>query len=412
MNLDSSFEDCIRILKNLSSVQMASKVFILVLVVGCIVTGCLNSLFTKYQDNQCVKNCEDPDPSKHTNYQQPAIQTLQMFIGELGCFIVFYLMYKSNIFGRASFIDNEGYGPVEEEGMPNEQPSSLPFKHSMKFAIPAVCDLLGTTLLNLGLIFIPVSVYQMIRGSLVLFVAFLSVIFLKRKITKLEWISLFIISLGIALVGLSGYNQKSNDDDTSKSSSDASALAVVGILLVIIAEITQASQFVIEEHFLLKQPIIPLQLVYFEGIYGAIIILVVMIVLNVVVGMTVDPKEFVDSPFNLTEGMKQTFSSSQILWASILIMLSIASFNYFGLSLTHCLSATARSTIDSCRTLLVWLLAMIMGWELFYFLQLVGFALLVFGTLCFNGALTPEEWHWVPRSLKSRDLALVTPEST
>lgn len=379
--------------------QATARIFLLTLVVGCIVTGCLNSLFTKYQDNQCVKNCEDPNSDTHKTYQQPAIQTLQMFIGELGCFIVYYLMYRSNMFTFKS----DGYRPIDGEGV---EPFTLPLKSSIKFAIPAVCDMLGTLLLNMGLIFIPVSIYQMIRGSIVLFVAFLSVVFLKRKITKLEWISLVIITLGITLVGLSGSQNSSSSNDKASSTSansNESALVMLGIFLVVIAEFTQAFQFVIEEHFLQKQPIIPLQLVYFEGIYGVVIILIIMIILHVGIGMTTSPIEFKDSPFNLKEGFAQTFGSSQVLLASVMIMISIASFNYFGISLTNCLSATARSTIDSCRTLLVWLMAMIMGWEQFYFLQLVGFSLLVFGTLCFNGALTPETWNWVPKSLKSTD---------
>lgn len=378
--------------------MLTSKVFLLTLVVGCIVTGCLNSLFSKYQDNQCVKNCSNPDVSTHENYEQPAIQTLQMFIGELGCFIVYYLMYKSNVLKSRS----DGYRPIDGEGM---EPFSLPFKSSVKFAIPAACDLLGTTLLNLGLIYIPVSVYQMIRGSLVLFVAFLSVIFLKRKITKLEWISLVIITLGITLVGLSG--SQTSDDVSDESSGSSSTLAVLGIFLVVIAEFAQAFQFVIEEHFLQKQPIIPLQLVYFEGFYGGAIILVLMVIMNFVVGLTSTPEQFASSPFNIVEGFSQTFSSDKILFASVLIMFSIASFNYFGISLTSCLSATSRSTIDSCRTLLVWVMAMIMGWEKFQFLQLVGFSLLVFGTLCFNKALTPEEWAWVPERLKTREVAIL-----
>ena len=67
--------------------------------------------------------------------------------------------------------------------------------------IPAACDLTGTTvsrpfclftrtlcidvslqLMNVGLLYTPVSIYQMTRGSLVLFVAFLSVTFLRRRL--------------------------------------------------------------------------------------------------------------------------------------------------------------------------------------------------------------------------------------
>ena len=59
-------------------------------------------------------------------------------------------------------------------------------------------------------------------------------------------------------------------------------------------------------------------------------------------------------------------------------------FNFFGLSVTRTVSATARSTIDTCRTLLIWIVSLGLGWESFKWLQVVGFALLVYGTLIFN----------------------------
>lgn len=366
---------------------MAFTPFIPVLVFGTIICGCLNSLFTKYQDNQCVKYCEDPDVNKHQNFEQPALQTLQMFAGEMLCFIVYQLMYRSTIFhgsDRSKLIDGEGVEPL-----------NLPVQKSLKLSIPAICDLTATTLLNIGLIYIPVSVYQMLRGAIVLSVALLSVIFLKKKITKLEWIALSIVSFGIALVGFSGSGGDSSGNE------EQSALVVLGVLLVIIATLCQAVQFVVEEHILMKQPIVPLQLVYYEGFYGAAIILMVMIVMNFVEGFRLPPSDFVDLPFNLNEGLSQMWHSTPVLVGSVLTMLSIACFNYFGLSLTFHLSATARSTIDSCRTLLVWVLAMAMGWESFSFLQFIGFSLLMFGTLCFNQVLTPEEWNWIPTSLKT-----------
>ena len=59
-------------------------------------------------------------------------------------------------------------------------------------------------------------------------------------------------------------------------------------------------------------------------------------------------------------------------------------FNFFGLSVTRSVSATARSTIDTCRTLFIWLVSLGLGWETFKWLQILGFALLVYGTFVFN----------------------------
>ena len=42
-------------------------------------------------------------------------------------------------------------------------------KAAVSFAIPAMCDVSGTTLLNVGIFFTYPSVYQMLRGTVVFF---------------------------------------------------------------------------------------------------------------------------------------------------------------------------------------------------------------------------------------------------
>jgi hypothetical protein len=64
-------------------------------------------------------------------------------------------------------------------------------------------------------------------------------------------------------------------------------------------------------------------------------------------------------------------------------------FNFFGLSVTRTVSATSRSTIDTCRTLFIWLVSLALGWENFKWLQVAGFVLLVYGTFLFNDIVRP-----------------------
>lgn len=59
--------------------------FIALLVVAMLVTGISNSIFSKYQDMQCVVNCDNPDPSTHKVFEQPVWQTATMFLGETLC---------------------------------------------------------------------------------------------------------------------------------------------------------------------------------------------------------------------------------------------------------------------------------------------------------------------------------------
>ena len=57
--------------------------------------------------------------------------------------------------------------------------------------------------------------------------------------------------------------------------------------------------------------------------------------------------------------------------------------------MTRTVSATSRSTIDTCRTLFIWLVSLGLGWESFKALQIVGFAMLVYSTFLFNGIVQP-----------------------
>lgn len=355
--------------------------YTLAIVAGTIVCGCFNSLLTKFQDNQCVRNCSSPNPADHTLFEQPGIQTLQMFIGELSIYLVYYSIYKAPWSRRA------GYASLSTEAV--QEPS---FTRSLVLAVPSACDILATTLMNVGLIYTPVSIYQMTRGAVVLFVALLSVIFLDRRIRKLEWIALFVVTFGIAIVGYSGSSAPADNNDRG--------LVAVGITLIIMAVCFQAVQFVVEEKILARYLFTPLKLVYTEGMFGVVILVAALVVLNFVVGLVVSPGKFAESPFNLKQSVQDTFALRAVLGLSLLIMVCISAFNFCGVSLTFHLSATARSTVDSCRTLLVWLIAMSLGWESFNIVQALGFAVLVFGTLCFNGVLTPETWSWVPSVLK------------
>ena len=76
------------------------------------VTGVCNTLLTKYQDMQCVAHCDTKHPKM---FEQPVIQTLQMFVGESGCWIVVFVGYLYRLLRRPSEttpIDEIAYEPV------------------------------------------------------------------------------------------------------------------------------------------------------------------------------------------------------------------------------------------------------------------------------------------------------------
>lgn len=139
-----------------------------------------------------------------------------------------------------------------------------------------------------------------------------------------------------------------------------------------------------EENLLSKYSVDPLTAVGYEGLFGTISIILLLPIL------TFTPLRHVSTYFDLREGWNQIISTPSVLWTSIAIAISIALFNGFGLSVTRQLSATARSVIDSCRTLLIWIVSIFIGWEFLLFptslLQLAGFAILVYGTVSHSSA--------------------------
>lgn len=68
---------------------------------------------------------------------------------------------------------------------------------------------------------------------------------------------------------------------------------------------------------------------------------------------------------------------------------SIAFFNFAGISVTKEISATTRMVLDSLRTLVIWVVSLALGWEQFQGLQVLGFLVLLLGTALYNGLHRP-----------------------
>lgn len=241
--------------------------------------------------------------------------------------------------------------------------------------------------MNVGLILTPVSIYQMSRGALVLWVGILSVMFLRRRLWIYQWISLIIVTLGVCLVGLSGslvkkeLNHPADTDvlDTfiriSRKDDDDPAKVALGVSLILFAQIFTASQYVVEEKIMARYKVEPLAAVSLEGFFGMTTTLLAMPFLHLFLRNR--------SPyFDIPRGWHQIINTPTVLWTCFAIMISIGAFNFFGLSVTSRVSATTRSTIDTCRTLGIWIVSLGLGWEHlvwpYSLLQIAGFAMLVY----------------------------------
>jgi len=96
-------------------------------------------------------------------------------------------------------------------------------------AIPAAFDFCGSSLMNIALTMCPASIYQMMRGFVVIVVATMSVLFLKRKQYFHHVLSLCVLFTGVFLVGLSSI--------LDPDSSDAGSNTGLGIIMILIAQL-------------------------------------------------------------------------------------------------------------------------------------------------------------------------------
>merc|ERR1711892_1051825 len=157
------------------------------LVALMLVSGTSNTISAKLQNNTCAHRNANPYAGKnlYVPYTHPWMQTLVMFGGEFSCLAMFaiqrYRERKEYATVRQSAEKARLLSPVDAVAAEGSEKLEQPKIFRWVFMIPACCDLFGTTVASVGLLFIPGSVWQLLRGSLVVFVAILSVIFLKKK---------------------------------------------------------------------------------------------------------------------------------------------------------------------------------------------------------------------------------------
>ncbi|ORX77746.1 hypothetical protein BCR32DRAFT_295442 [Anaeromyces robustus] len=380
---------------------MPTPGYTIFLVSGMLITGACNTLLIKMQDQQCVKNCDTDNPKY---FEQPVIQTMCMFMGEVLCLLVSLgvQFYKKRKLTR----DDLDLHPDDERLITNSNNKPhLRGVATLVLWIPALLDICGTTLMNVGLIYIVASVYQMLRGAVVIFTGIFSVLILKRKLSKNQWISLFLVMLGVFIVGASNIiakpeievetnNSTSTDNGTivgnenggeaDDDGESVTALNILGIAMVIGGQIFAALQFIMEEKVMSRWRVGPLKTVGLEGSFGLFTVIAASPFLYLFIG-----RYDQDGFFNVLEGVNQVLTTGYpLLLSTIGSVFSIGCFNWFGLSITNAISATSRTTIDTCRTILIWFISLSFGWESFNWYQVAGFLVLIYGTFIFNNIIT------------------------
>ncbi|XP_051265306.1 solute carrier family 35 member F6 [Dicentrarchus labrax] len=324
-------------------------------------TGSINTLSAKWADLFSAKGCRDvPDHA----FSHPFVQAVGMFLGELSCLAVFYILL------------------CHDRRSPEPKMNPGQSFNPLLFFPPAMCDMTATSIMYVALNMTSASSFQMLRGAVIIFTGLLSVAFLGRRLAPSQWIGILITILGLVIVGLADFFSGHKDDAHKLSD------ILTGDLLIIMAQIIVSVQMVLEEKFVYKHDVHPLRAVGTEGFFGFFVLSLLLIPMYFIhVG------DFADNPRHVLEDALDAFCQighqPLILLALLGNTVSIAFFNFAGISVTKEISATTRMVLDSLRTLVIWVVSLALGWEQFHGLQVLGFLVLLVGTALYNGLHRP-----------------------
>jgi drug/metabolite transporter (DMT)-like permease len=287
------------------------------------------------------------------------MQDLIFFLGEFLCLIVFHIQRCGG----------------------NKQANSAPVdKSAFFFIIPAMCDLGGTSLAGISLLYLDSSIWLMLRSCLIVFSAILSKIFLKKQLYFFHWLGIFIIVAGLSVVGLSALL----DDMEGGGSSQNNKNLLFGIIFAIGSQVLNAIQFIIEEAFITRRGYAPVQIVGLEGLFGMI--------LTSAIALPILQYFKQENTLDALVQLKNNWLI--IVFMGVYILCSMLA-NLFSVSISQVLNTIQRMIItSSVQTLFLWgtdlfiyyVVSTTYGepWTKFSWVEIIGFVVVSVGIMIYN----------------------------
>lgn len=192
--------------------------------------------------------------------------------------------------------------------------------------------MIATSTMYIGLTLTYASSFQMLRGSVIVFVAIFSMMFLQRKLLLREWTGIAFIIIGLTAVGVSDI-LGSSDGNNNRTD------ILIGDTLIILAQIITASQMVYEEKFVAGLDIPALQAVGWEGFFGFFVLSSLLVPMYFIAAPGTDPNKKVEDVIDAFYMIKNNLLLLVPISGTIV---SIAFFNFAGISVTKEMSATTR----------------------------------------------------------------------
>lgn len=273
---------------------------------------------------------------------------------------------------------------------PNNNSSNVPIWMYFFLAIPSIFDLGATALCMMGLRHLDVSIYQLLRGSGIIFVALMKQHVLGDTLYKFQWVGVCYNVISVVLVGMTAILNTSKDSDVATAPTDA----LLGVILVMAGAFVQALQFIFEEKVMTMEGASapPLLLIGMEGLWGTILCL--FIVYPIAYYIPGDDHGSYEDPFNTWEMIVQ---NPTIQYAFVIYFFTIFLYNVFAVLVTYALNSIWHAILDNFRPITVWCTNMLIyyaitnesgdfgePWTPYSYIQALGMVVLLYGTAIYN----------------------------
>ncbi|KAF0687921.1 Aste57867_20413 [Aphanomyces stellatus] len=356
-----------------------------------LMTGAMNTILMKMQFDMVAIGSEpcvvDGVTTLHCVFNKPWFGVLQVKLGMALCLV--YLVVRKKCLHR-DFLETPLplHDPTHSHKFFPTTPEWPTTQTLVATIVPAALDLVQSVLSFVGLLWIPASVYQMSGGSMLIFSAFISVKCMNVHLFLYNYVSLALVALALVLVSYAG---------SSHSSSNASSTdgwnAAIGMVFILLSRLGYSVNIAIEEYFMTKLHVSPILQAGMEGVWGLVLFVPLVPFLSWTSPGTsaiarIWHEDFVDTFAKLQQ-------SPTLVLLVVSYVLSVAAYNVAANWVTKHMSSIVRSMIENGRTLGVWVIGLFLyyvcspghlgePWTRWSWLQLAGFALLVFATLAYK----------------------------
>lgn len=356
-------------------------------ILGMVMFGCLNTETTKMQFTMESRGIDGQLKPFHKPWQAVFTMFLAMDV------VLIYHWLASR--RTKTLVDTDAFASGQALlGTEEEQLTGC--RRFLTVGWPALFDLLGTGFGMVGFVFLPASINQMLRGSTIVFSAFMAVMFLKRRMVSYNWLGIALCVMGIALVGVSNVLQASARAAVAEAAVPAggASMVVFGMCMNLLGQVFASGQIVMEEKMLKDMKMPAMQVVGYEGVWGTILMICVVFPLNYLL-----PGSDNGSNENAYDTWLMLCNNHTLVLLICMYICSCSTYNIAGMLVTSSLSAVHRTMLEASRTLVIWAINLFVhyfidassglgeAWTPYSYIQLAGFAVVILGQLVYGGLL-------------------------